>query len=349
MLEPLLTKLKTKIKGAKKGILGINFGNFSIKIAEIKVIKDKPVLTGFIQGRSFENVILNGIINDMPLLVTNMKNILENLQSHIKNVNISLPYELIIFDFFKMKSLPQIEEIKDKINEEIPYKIEDVYYSYYILPEEDTYKIFYLVAKKDIIDQYVDLINKLDLKINNIDGDFINLHNLIEFLYGNKSKLIIDWGYSKIKLLISNNQHPIYSRELFNLGIKKLEQKIIKKLRVSPEVAEKLLIDPKKSDQFNLLKKEYINYIKEIKEEIEYSLEFVKERFRVSIETIFLVGGGARIPDIDNTMTNLLNIKTQKIKIEDKIDIDSNIDPEYLEIINSQGAIAVATAIRDFI
>ncbi len=349
MLEPLLAKLKTKLKSLRKGALGINLGNFSIKIAEVKVIKDKPVLTGFVQGRTFEDVILNGIINDMSLLATNIKNILENLDFHIKNVNISLPYELVIFDHFKMESLPQPEEIKNKINEEIPYKIEDVYYSYYILPEENIYKIFYLVAKKDIIDQYINLMDRLNLKINNIDGDFINLYNMIEFLYGPKNKLIIDWGYSKIKILVSNNQYPVYSRELFNLGIKNLEQKIIKNLKVYPEVAENLIVNPKKSEQFDLLKKEYIEYIKEVKEEIEYSLEFVKERFGVNVETIFLTGGGARIPDIDSIMTDLLDIETQKIKIEDKIGIDSNIDPEYLEIINSQGAIAVATAIRDFI
>ncbi len=349
MLEDLIDKLKSSVKNLRKGVIGINFGNFSIKIAEIRLIKNKPVLTGFVQGRTFENVILNGIINDMSMLVTNVKNILENMGHHARNINISLPYELIIFDFFKMKSIPKNEDIKNKINEEIPYKVEDVYYSYYILPEENFYKVFYIVAKKEIIDQYIKLIDKLNFKINNIDGDFINLYNMIEYIYGPKSKLIIDWGYSKIKILVSDNQHPVYSRELFNLGIKNLEQRIINDLNVYPEMAEALVIDPKKSEQFNQLKEKYIEYIKEIVEEIEYSLEFVKERFGVSVENIFLTGGGARIPDIENIMTELLKIETKKINIEEKIEVDSNIDPEYLEVINSQGAIAVATAVRDFI
>jgi len=352
MMDMIFTKIQSlisKTKGIKKGILAFDLGSYSIKIAEIQIIKDIPVLTGFVQGKTYKNVIINGIINNFHYLVTNVKNILENLGSFQKLGNISLPYNLVIFDSFKTSQLPDEEEIRSKINEEIPYKIEDIYYSYYIVPKENFYQIFYLVAKKDIIEQYRALLKELDYQINNIDADFINLHNLIEFLYGKKSKVIIDWGYSKIKVLFCDTEFPIYSRELSNLGLKNLEKNIIKELRIDPDTAESLMVNPDRGGQYSDLKKIYINYIKETLDEIDYTIKFVTDKFKISIETIFLVGGGARIPNICEIVKNILKIETEVLKIENKIKISDDIDPKYMKIINTQGAIAIAGGLRDFL
>ena len=208
--------------------------------------------------------------------------------------------------------------------------------------KENFYQIFYLVAKKDIIEQYRALLKELDYQINNIDADFINLHNLIEFLYGKKSKVIIDWGYSKIKVLFCDTEFPIYSRELSNLGLKNLEKNIIKELRIDPDTAESLMVNPDRGGQYSDLKKIYINYIKETLDEIDYTIKFVTDKFKISIETIFLVGGGARIPNICEIVKDVLKIETEVLKIENKIKISDNIDPEYMKIINTQGAIAIA-------
>ncbi|PMP93297.1 MAG: hypothetical protein C0169_07925 [Thermodesulfobacterium geofontis] len=351
MISKIFSKFQSvidKSKIGKKGVLAFDLGSYSIKIAEIQLIKDEPVLTNFIQGRTYKNIIINGIINDFQYLVSNIKNILDVFRSNTKIANVSLPYALVIFDSFKSPHIPSEEEIKKKINDEIPYKIEDVYYSYYIIPQKDFYQIFYLVAKKEIIEQYESLIKTLDYQANNIDADFINLHNIIEAIYGEKSKLIVDWGDSKIKLFFCEKEFPIYSRELFNLGFKNLRKDIIKKLKVDSDTAEVLVVNPEKNN-YPEVRELYKNYIKEILDELETIIKFVTGKFNFSIENIFLVGGGARISNICDIFNEYLKINTQLIDLKKLIKFSDNFDPNYINIVNTQGAIAVATAMRDFI
>lgn len=351
MINKIFSKFQTIIdkgKLGKGGVLAFDLGSYSIKIAEIQVIKDEPVLTNFIQGRTYKNVIINGLINDFQYLVSNIKNILDVFRSNTKIANVSLPYDLVIFDSFRSPHIPSEEEIRNKINDEIPYKIEDIYYSYYIIPQKDFYQIFYLVAKKEIVEQYESLIKTLDYQANNIDADFVNLHNITEAIYGEKTKLIVDWGDSKIKLLFCEKEAPLYSRELFNLGFKNLKKDIIKKLKVDPDTAEVLVVNPEKND-YPEVKELYKNYIKEILDELETTIKFVTGKFNLSIENIFLVGGGARIPNICEIFNEYLKINTQLIDLKRLIKFSDKFDPDYINIVNTQGAIAVATAMRDFI
>jgi len=64
---------------------------------------------------------------------------------------------------------------------------------------------------------------------------------------------------------------------------------------------------------------------------------------------VLVVGGGARIPGICDLLKDLLKIETTTFKVEDKLVIPENFDPEYLKVVNTQGAIAVATAVREFL
>lgn len=332
----------------KKGLLAFDLGSYSIKIAEVQIVKDEPVITNFIQGRTYKNVIINGIINDFQHLVSNVKNILDVFKGHVKIANLSLPYDLIIFDHFKSPHIPTEEEIRNKINEEIPYKIEDIYYSYYIIPKKDFYQVFYLVAKKDIVESYEELMKQLGYQANNIDADFINLHNLTEALYGEKSKVIIDWGDSKIKLLFSERDAPLYSRELFNLGFKNLRKKMIKELKVDADTAEVLIVNPEK-EGYSKAKEIYKEYIRNVLNEVDITIKFVTEKFNLTPENIFLIGGGAKIPNICDIFNEFLKIETRLIELNKKIKFSNNFDPEYIKTVNTQGAIAVAGALRDFI
>lgn len=337
-----------KISRKKDRFLGIDIGTYSIKIAEVELVKDKIVLVNFIQGRTYKDVVINGIINDLQYLTTNIKNILDVFKSDTIFINISLSYDVLIYDQFQTQYIPNEEEIKSKINEELPYNIEDIFYTYFIFPIRNMYKILYLAGKKEVINQYENLCEKLGLKVNNMDADFVNLHNLVEFIEGEKNKLIVDWGESKIRLLFSSKEFPVYNRELFKLGLKGLKKEI-KKIVKDEEKTENILVNPASFDKAKELKSVFVNYINEMAKEIEVSLRYVEEKFNFNIETVYLVGGGARISGIEKILSEKLKIETKKLNIQDKLGIDLNIDPRYLKIINTQGAQAVAAAIREFI
>ena len=334
----------------KDSLLAVDFGSYSLKLAEFQIVGREPILTGFVQARTFENSLSNGIINDEKLLRVNFKNLVNNLAPASKKIYFSLPYELVIMGNFKGRDeVLEKAEIKEKINDEIPYKIEDVYYSYYILPESEEYKVHYLVAKKNVIDKYIEFFNNLGYQVVNIDVDFVNLHNLAEYLYGEFPKLIIDWGFSKIKLFFSDKTTPVYARELFLLGLKTLKDKLKDKLGIFPEDAEKLMVDPVSGDKKEEVKEIFKDYLKEVMKELEYGLEVASRKYNLEVNDIYLVGGGARIPGIKELIAKEFNKEVFTFDIRKKIKVDENIHPEYLDIINTQGAIAVGIGIKDFI
>jgi type IV pilus assembly protein PilM len=344
-----LKSLLTFKKPQKDAYIGVDIGTYSIKIAEVVLNKNDIILTNFIQGKTYPNVIVNGIINDFQYLSTNLKNIFEVFQPISNQVNLSLSYDVLIYDSFQSQYIPSEEEIRNKLNEDIPYNLDDVYYSYFIFPMQNSYKILYLVIKKDIAQQFENLLKGLNFSVKNMDADFINIHNLVEFLEGEeKAKLIVDWGESKIRLLFSNKDIPLYNRELFNLGLKNLKKEM-RKLVPDKDMVEMVMVNPSNFEKFQEVKEIYKNYINEIIKEIQYTIEFVQGKFNLILETVYLVGGGARILDIEKIFTSKLKLETKKINLQDRIEIDSNVDPTYLKIINTQGANAVAAALREFI
>lgn len=346
----ILRNLFQKIgRDRKNTFIGLDIGSYSIKMVEITLSGDKPTLHGFCQARTYETAIINQIINDDQLLRTNLKNLFANFQPRTRRVFLSIPYELTIHGKFSVNNPEDLQEIEKQINNEIPYKLDDVYYSYFIIPEKGSYDVYYLVAKKDNIDKLKNIFQDLNFSIANIDADFINLHNFFEFLYGQENRAIIDWGNEKIKIHFSNKDIPIYTRELFNLGFKELKNKVAKDLKITTDMAERYLNNPPTDTRGPKIKELYKEYIKKLLDEVKFGWEIVKTKYGFSPEIFYIIGGGARIPGIQSLISDLLKIEVRNIKFDNKISISENMDPNYLSTICTQGIMALATAMKELI
>lgn len=346
----ILTLIKNSLLQSKReAVLGFDLGSHTIKCAELTKNRDKIILNGFTRVKTFENTIINQIINDSHLLRSNLKNLILNFKPKSNSAILSIPYEITIYGNFTIRNPEAIREIEKQINDEIPYNIDDVYYSYFILPEKDGYVVHYLVSKKENIDILIDVFTSLDLTIENIDADFINLHNFFELLYGPENRLIIDWGYEKVKLHFSTKDTPVYTRELFNLGTKNIKTKLQKELKVTPDLVEKFFLNPPNDDNREKIRKIVKEYIIKLADEIRFGIDIARSKYNLNPEKFYLIGGGARIPNINNILSKLTNVKIELVDIRKKLEISENIDPLYVDIINKQGIIAIASAVRKYL
>ncbi len=345
----LLKKFKDKF--AKKEAflsLGVDFGSFAIKVAEVNFYKDTIELTSYGQARTFENSIIKHEIVDINLVITVLKNLCHNLQVKATFVSYGLPAILSFFEKIHLKTFPNEENIQQRLSEEIPFNFEDVIYSYFIVPSQDGFDLYYLYAKKNIVDKISKIVNSLNLHLRSVDSVFINLHNFLEYMYGKHSKLIIDWGYSDIRLIFTDKEVPINIRNISNLGYKKLEQDLVNNLKVDKEQALKIMFNPFLYD-LDKVKKLFIEYIKKVIEEVDLSINRIKDKYAVGPEVFYIVGGGGRLPNCAEIFANNIGLDYQKIEIQKKIKINKNIDINYLDIINTQGFLAVANAVMVFI
>jgi len=345
-IQKFLESLKKK---ESNSIIGLDLGTYSLKMVEIELKGNKPILRGFAQARTFETAIVNYLINDESLLTTNLKNLISNFKPLSNRVFLSLPFELTIYGKISISNPDALKEIEKQINDEIPYKIEDVYYSYYIIPDKVGFSVHYLVSKKENINKIDNILKKVNLSLENVDADFVNIHNFLEFLYGPENKAVIDLGREKAKIHFSNKDIPLYTRELSNLGIKQIKQKIVKDLKVTTDMAERFLHNPPNDSRKEKIKGIYKEFIKNLVDEINFSIEIVKSKYNFMPDVIYLIGGGARIPEINKILGSLLNLEVREIDIRDKITISEYIDPKYLKTICTQGALALAAGMKEFI
>lgn len=132
------------------------------------------------------------------------------------------------------------------------------------------------------------------------------------------------------------------------MGFINLKKMIMKELKLDEDTTEALIVNPERGN-YPQLKEIYKRYIIEVLQELDTAIKFVISKFGMSIENIFLIGGGARIPDICNIFKEYLKIDTQLVDLEKYIKFSSDFDPEYKKIVNTQGVIACATALKDFI
>jgi len=341
-------KLLSFVARKRSGFLGVDLGSYSIKIAEVVENRGRIELISFGQTRTFENTIIKHEIVDKNLLATNIKNLIQNLKPNTTNVIYSLPSLLTFYDNFTLTEIPDNETLIKRIADECPYNFEEISYSYYIYPAESRYIVYYLYVKKEILNKFIELFDLLNLDLVNVDSDFVVVHNFLEYLYGEHAKLIIDWGYYDVGLTITNKEVPIITYHLANLGIRKIEQEILKIFKVDKFYALKILHNPKPSE-LPILKSILIRYVERIAEEILNKLEAVKTKYGTLPEVLYIIGGGGRISNIGEILSNILGYTYQKIEIEKKIEINENIHPGYLEIINNQGILALATAVKELI
>lgn len=341
--------LRKIVQTPKISHLGLDLGSYSLKVAEVSFEEDKPVLKGFSQAKTFDTPIVNQIVNDEAFLTSNLKNLFSNFNPSSRSVFLSLPFELTIFGKVSINNPEAFKEIEKHINDEIPYKLEDVFYSYFIIPEKSGYELYYLVSKKDNIEKIQNILSNLGYFLENVDADFINIHNFLEYLYGPENKAIIDLGHEKVKVHFSSKEVPLYTREIFNLGFKTLKTQIRKELKITSDMAERFLFNPPTDTRGLKIKEIYKGYIKSLIEEINFGFEIVNSKYNFSPEVIYLVGGGAKIPGIHSLLMDLLKVEIRKIDIRNKIAISEDIDLKYLNTILTQGIFALAAAVKEFI
>jgi type IV pilus assembly protein PilM len=149
-------------------------------------------------------------------------------------------------------------------------------------------------------------------------------------------------------LIIANKEVPIATYHLSNLGIRRLEQEISKVFKVDKHQALKMIHNPKPSE-IQIAKPLFVKYLEKLSEEILVKLDAVKNKYGIIPEVLYLIGGGARIPNINQILAQVLEIPYQRIEIQQKIKINDNIHPDYLEIINTQGVLALATAVKELL
>jgi len=320
-------------------LTGIDIGYANIKFIQIRKSNGKILIDSY-------KVIPFKTTDDKQYIQNLIKTLRNNLDFDILNISrISVSFS-DLNTIYKLIKLPVMEEkelsnaVEFKINKEKTSDIKKAKYEYKILNSDDkNYNILGIISDDTQISEKFSLMKNIDIEPDIICPKAISVLNTAKFLYPEDTSnnvLILDIGKKKTALIFVSNQNLRQVREI-NISSESFTEALIGSfstqdgvIKVERETAEHLKIDygityesSYGTTDIGISIAQIGNMLKipleKLINEINISIENIKSTYNCDIEKILLTGGGAKLKNIDEFITEGTKIETEIMKTNKNI------------------------------
>ncbi len=343
-----------------KTLLGLNIGSGYVKLVELKGSGSVYTLNNFGMAALPADAIVDGTVMDTTAIVSAIVNLAANLKIKKKRICTSISGHSVIV---KKITLPLMDEntIEETIHQEatqhIPYDINDVNLDFQILGPNQTnpenMDVILVAVKKETINDYLLLVEDAGFVPVVVDVDTFALENSYEYNYEGEDKKIIalvDIGANLTCITILDEGVTCFSRNITS-GSRLITEQLQKKFSLNYENAELLKMGcansskTKGTDALSAINEAAFSIVNEIGKAIDFFHNSAMTEGRV--EKIILSGGGAKTPNIVQSITKNTNIETEIIDPFRNIIIsEKQFDLEYIKTIAPMAAVATGLALR---
>lgn len=347
--------------GKKDQLIGLDIGSSAIKVAEVADTKNGYALKRFGLYDMPDGAIEEGVIRDPEEVAETIR---EALRAHnIKTVNaaISIGGYSVVVKKINVQSMTE-EALQSTIHFEaeqyIPFDISDVNLDFQILGESEhnpnQMSVLLVAAKKEMIADYVNVLEMAGLGACIVDVDAFALQNIYELGYlaqepaGEEFVALIDVGASKTSLNILKGRTSLFMRDV-SLGCGQTNQKIVSLLDCTADEAEEIKLNNSgERISGEELKEIESAVIADWCTEISRALDFFYSTYpEERIQKILISGGGGNIEDFKKMLALRTSTEVETIDPFKAVDLgDGRIDDDYLKQMAPQAAICMGLAIR---
>lgn len=342
--------------GKKASPVGLDIGSRTIKAAEIIETKKGQVLKKFGMTDIAPGLIEEGTINDPEDVAESIRQLFKAYNIRKSNVALSIGGYSVIVKKINVQTMAE-EQLQESIHFEaeqyIPFDISDVNLDFQILgPNENNpnqMNVFLVAAKKEMVNDYLNLANLAGLNPCIVDVEAFALQNIFEINYDTEGENIalIDIGASKTSLNILKGSSSVFMRDV-SLGCSQINQKIISLLNCSFEEADEIKLgqQPDRISEEDM--KEITSAIvSDWCTEIRRALDFFYSTYPDDqIKRIVLSGGGGNIAEFRELLAAETSAAVETINPFGKFLVDDSLDPLFIKEIAPQAAICMGLAIR---
>ena len=344
--------------GKKDHIVGLDIGSRSIKAAELTETKQGLSLKRFGIMDIAHGAIEEGTINDPETVAESIKQLFKSYNIKESNVAVSIGGYSVIVKKISVQTMDE-EKLQETIHFEaeqyIPFDISDVNLDFQILGESESnpgqMNVFLVAAKKEMVNDYINLVNLAGLNPCIVDIEAFALQNTFEANYDMQSEntALIDIGASKTSLNILKGNSSLFMRDV-SLGCGQINQKIMSLIECSFEEAEQLKYGDDKPDRLTSedLKGIVSSVVTDWCTEIRRALDFFYSTYpEDQIKRIILSGGGANIDEFRELLATEASAEVEAINPFKNFEIDpKNFDDAFIKQITPQAAISMGLAMR---
>jgi len=263
----------------------------------------------------------------------------------------------------KKVSLPQMtrEELDEQIQWEaeqyIPFDVNEVNLDFQILDSsgasDGQMDVLLVAAKKDLIDDYIQVITEAGLTPMVMDVASFAVENAMEANYdlpADEAVALVNVGAQTVNINVLQNGVPAFTRDVTTGGNQYTEE-IQKALSISFDEAERIKIGGTGSESQDVVPQEVEQAIRGVNEtvigEIARSLDFFTATSAESrIGRVLLAGGGARISGFASAFHERTGLEVELLNPLARMLPSKGFDAEYLESMAPSLGVGVGLAMR---
>jgi len=337
-------------------VVGIDIGSHAIKICQLKRTDKAYAIINLGSAILPEGAVDDGTLNDPEIVGKKIKELLKNLKIKKKKIGFSISgYSVIVKKVnLQVMSEKELEEhIQTEAEQYIPFDIDDVYLDFQDLKtnqgDEDRTDVMLVAAKKDVIDDYIDMLQEQKLLPVLVDVDSFALENIWGTTSGSEENVaLVDIGASKMNINIIADGVSVLARDVV-VGSDQLTEQIATTLEIEFEEAEQLKLGLIPAGEYQeeleeIFTQTCTQWILEIKKAVDLYMSNNPDK---PLTSLVLSGGGSKVRGLKRyiaaeTGLNVVAFNPfSGMKLNEK-----KIDREYLESIAPEMAIAAGLAIR---
>lgn len=335
--------------------MGLDIGSTCIKVAELNISKKGNALQKFAMAPVDANAIVEGRIMDMEGLAAAIRNLLRSQAIKEKKVAISTGGHSVVVKTINTAKVEEKElhrRIRAEAEQYIPYDIDDVNIDYQILGDSefspDQMNVLLVAVKKDLVAEYIELIQMAGLNACIIDVDTFALQNIYETLPDNdpgKVTMLLDVGASKTSLNILRNNHSVMMRDMM-IGCNQMMDAMAERYGMDATTSRNTVLglaDPP-DGMDEILTQVSNGWCSEICEVIH---TFESGANDEKVQKIVVSGGGGYVAGLYRALASELDVPVSGIDPFGGLTVDPNRFPdEELARVRLQAPIALGLAMR---
>jgi type IV pilus assembly protein PilM len=344
--------------GNKNRLVGLDIGSKSIKAAEVIEGKKGFVLSRFGMVDIAPGLIEDGAIKDPEAVAETLRGLFKSYGIKNHKVAISVGGYSVIVKKISVQSTSETQ-LQDTIHFEaeqyIPFDINDVNLDFQILGENENnpnqMNVLLVAAKKEMVNDYVNIAELAGLEPRVIDVDAFALQNIFELNYEpapSDTIALIDIGASKTSLNILKGNTSVFMRDV-SLGCGQINHKIAGMVDCTGDEAEAIKFGEGNSKMpaealSDIISSIVTDWCTEIRRALDFFYSTSPEE---QIRQIFLSGGGGNIQELRQLLAVETSAQVATINPFQRFHIDSGeFDSDYMDKIAPQASICMGLATR---
>mgnify|MGYP001171160486 CR=1 FL=1 len=345
------------IFGKKAHLIGLDIGSRAIKLGEVAQKKGHRILKKFGMAKLPQGAIVEGRIKEPRVVADAIKGLVKQLKVREKNVATSIAgYSVIIKKIVVRKMYD--EEFQDSVQYEaeqyFPFDLEDVNIDFHIIGEHEAnpnqMNVMLVAAKKEVVDDHIELLRMADLNPCVIDVDVFALERAFEdcYLQEEKSVALIDIGANRLNVNIVKNNVSAFTRDVA-IGGEEITREIASRFNCPFEEAEHIKLG-KATDRVDQkdLQDIFFSFISNWSNEIRRVIDFYYSTYPdEEIKRIILSGGAVQTDGFIRHLQADTSIEAEMFEPFSYLKInEKDHDMAYLRRIAPQAAICMGLAAR---